>query len=56
MQANKNILLCEEKAPIYKLSRSKAPKTQQTSGYKHMGNNQQTFFFVRHERRLKLPQ
>ena len=26
MQANRNIHLCQEKAPIYKLSRSKAPK------------------------------
>ena len=35
MQANRNIHLCQEKAPIYRLSRSKAPKTQQTYGYKH---------------------
>ena len=26
MQANRNIHLCQEKAPIYKLSHSKAPK------------------------------
>ena len=26
MQANRNIHLCQEKAPIYKLSRRKAPK------------------------------
>ena len=35
MQVNRNIHLCQEKAPIYKLSRSKAPKTQQTCGYTH---------------------
>ena len=29
MQANRNINLWEEKAPVYRLSRSKAPKTQQ---------------------------
>ena len=33
MQAN--IHLCSEKAPIYNLSFSKAPKTQQTCGYRH---------------------
>ena len=35
MQANKNINLWYEKAPIYKLSRRKAPKTQQVFHYKH---------------------
>ena len=35
MQANENIQLCQEKAPIYKLFRSKAPKTQQTYDYRH---------------------
>ena len=33
VQANKN--LCQEKAPIYKLSRSTAFKTQQICHYKH---------------------
>ena len=35
MRANKNIHLCQEKAPIYKLFPSKAPKTQVTCGYRH---------------------
>ena len=35
MQANKNINLWEEKAPVYRLSRSEAPKTQQICHYKH---------------------
>ena len=35
MQANSNITLWEEKAPIYRLSRSKAPKTQQICHYRH---------------------
>ena len=29
MQVNRNIHLCKEKVPIYKLSRSQAPKTPQ---------------------------
>ena len=43
MQANRNIPLCQEKAPIYKLSRSKAPKTQKTCHYKHEKKSQWTF-------------
>ena len=35
MQTNRNINLWEEKAPIYRLSRSKAPKTQQSCYYRH---------------------
>ena len=34
-RANRNIHLCQEKAPIYKLFRSKAPKTQQICHYRH---------------------
>ena len=33
MQANRNIHLRQEQAPIYRLSHSKAPNTQQTCGY-----------------------
>ena len=35
MQANRNINLWEEKVPVYRLSRSKAPETQQISNYRH---------------------
>ena len=35
MQANRHVHLRQEKAPIYKLSRSKARKKQQTCGYRH---------------------
>ena len=35
MQTNRNIHLCQEKSPIYKLSRSKSSKAQQVVGYKH---------------------
>ena len=35
MQANRNIDLWEEKAPVYRLSRSKAPKTQQICHYRY---------------------
>ena len=35
MQANRNKHLCKKKAPIHKLSRSKAPKTQQIYHYRH---------------------
>ena len=35
MQANRNINLWEGKAPVYRLSRSKAPKTQQICHYRH---------------------
>ena len=41
MQVNKNIHLCQVKAPIYKLSRSNAPKTQ--CRYRHTTKNQWTF-------------
>ena len=43
MQANKNIHLWYEKAPIYKLSRSKAPKTQQICHYKHTRKTSEIF-------------
>ena len=35
MKPNRNINLWEEKAPVYRLSRSKAPKTQQICHYRH---------------------
>ena len=35
MKANRNINLWQEKAPISRLSRSKAPKTHQIRHYKH---------------------
>ena len=35
MQANRNIRLGQKKAPIYKLPRSKAPKTQQICHHRH---------------------
>ena len=35
MQANRNIHLCQEKSPIYKLSRSKTFKTRQICHYRH---------------------
>ena len=35
MQANRNINLWQEKAPVYRLSRSKAPETQQIYHYRH---------------------
>ena len=33
--ANRNITLWYEKAPVYRFSRSKAPKTQQICYYRH---------------------
>ena len=39
MQANRNINLWEEKAPVYRLSRGKAPKTQQNCHYRHTRKN-----------------
>ena len=44
MQANRNIHLCQEKAPIYKLTHSKAPKTQQICPYWHAGKTSEPFF------------
>ena len=41
MQANRN--LGQEKAPIYRLSRSKAPKTQQIFHYKHRSKTSELF-------------
>ena len=35
MQANRSIDLWLEKAPVYRLSRSKAPKTQKICPYRH---------------------
>ena len=46
MQANKNINLWEEKAPVYRLSRSKAPKTQQICHYRHTRKTGEIFLFV----------
>ena len=46
MQANRNINLWEEKAPVYRLSRSKAPKTQQICHYRHTRKTGELFLFV----------
>ena len=43
MQVNRNIHLCEKNASIYKLSRSKAPKTQQFCHYRHVRNTSGLF-------------
>ena len=43
MQANKNINLWKEKAPVYQLFRSKAPKTQQIRHYRHMRKTGELF-------------
>ena len=43
MQANRNINLWQEKSPVYRLSRSKAPKTQKICHYRHMRNNNELF-------------
>ena len=43
MQANRNKHLCHEKAPIYRLSHSKAPKTQQICHYKHTRKTSELF-------------
>ena len=45
MQANKNINLWVEKAPVYRLSRSKAPKTQQIFHYRHTRKTRELFLF-----------
>ena len=45
----------EQKAPIYKLSRSKAPETQQIEGYKHQ-RKPVDFLIVLDGRLLSLPQ
>ena len=44
MQANRNINLWSEKAPIYRSSRSKAPKTQQICNYKHTRKTNELFY------------
>ena len=44
MQANRNINLWQEKAPVQRLSRSKAPKTQQICHYRHTRKTSQLFF------------
>ena len=43
IKANRNINLWKEKAPIYRLSRSKAPKTQQVCHYKHTRKTSELF-------------
>ena len=43
IQANKNINLWQEKAPVYRLSRSKAPKTQQICHYRHTRKTSELF-------------
>ena len=43
MKTNRNISLWQEKAPIYRLSCSKAPKTQQICHYRHMKKNNELF-------------
>ena len=43
MQANRNINLWQEKALIYRLSRSKAPKTQQICHYRHTRKTSELF-------------
>ena len=45
MQANRNIKLWQEKAPIYRLSRSKAPKTHQICHYRHTRETSELFLF-----------
>ena len=51
-QANRNINLWQEKAPVNRLSRGKAPKTQQICHYRHARKTSGTFFIVQHGRRL----
>ena len=46
MQANRNINLWEENAPVYRLSRSKAPKTQQICHYRHTRKTGELFLLV----------
>ena len=43
MQANRNINLWQEKAPVYRLFRSKAPKTQQICHYRHARKTSELF-------------
>ena len=43
MQVNRNIHLCQEKVPTYKLSRSKAPKTKQICHCIHARKNSGPF-------------
>ena len=43
MQANRNIHLCQEKAPILKLSHSKSPKIQQIRHYRHTRKTSELF-------------
>ena len=43
MQANRNINLWQEKTSIYRLSRSKVPKTQQISHYRHARKTGESF-------------
>ena len=52
MQANRNINLWQKKAPIYKLSRRKAPKNAANLPLQTCEKNQWTFFVVRQGRRL----
>ena len=44
MQAKRKIPLWQKKAPIYKLSRSKAPTTQQICHYKHARKTTRLFY------------
>ena len=46
MQANRNTNLWEEKAPVYRLSRSKAHKAQQICHYRHTRKTGELFLFV----------
>ena len=43
MQANRNTKLWQEKVPVYRLSHSKAPKTQQIYHYRHTRKTSQLF-------------
>ena len=43
MQGNRNINLWWEKAPVYRLSHSKAPKTQQICHYRHPRKTSELF-------------
>ena len=45
MHANRNINLWLEKAPVYRLSRSKTPKSQQISHYRHARKTGEHFLF-----------
>ena len=52
MQANKNINLWQEKAPIYKLSCSQSTQNTANLPLQTYEKNQWTFFIVQHGRRL----